>query len=165
MGSIRGCRSGNGGRVRLALREPLCDPISTQTDNHASRRESFVWLPNEKLAQNRTGFSLVADEAKSRRRGTRSRCSSRCSSHSCRCCGHSGRTRSCSDARSESSDSCSTKHWNSSTLSRPWICSTRTGRRQTGGHPRLQSSRAGRPCQSWPRGCLPCRRPGCRSSS
>lgn len=104
-------------------------------------------------------------QVKNTRRGICNTSTSRRSRYSYRCYRYSGSTRSRSDPRSAFSDKSSTTPLNGSSTSRPWICSTRTGYRRSGGLRRSRSSRAGRLYRSWPMGRWHCHHPCYRSSS
>lgn len=73
------------------------------------------------------GCAGLYQMTRSTMRGTRSWCSSRCCSQSRRSHRQCESPWSSTESRSESSDCYSTKLRSSSTSSRPWICSTRTG--------------------------------------
>lgn len=112
----------------------------------------FEQSPKEKPSQDCEGFALK--EIRSRKRGEHKTSPSRCSCSKYRRFEHSERTWSCAVSRSESSGY-SLMHRNSSTPSRPWICSTRTGCRRIA-YPRiLRLPRADKPCRSSPRGHRP----------
>ena len=100
---------------------------------YVSSHESVEQLPKEKPSQDCEGFALK--EIRSRKRGEHKTSPSRCSCSKYRRFEHSERTWSCAVSQSESSGY-SLMHRNSSTPSRPWICSTRTGCRRIA-YPRI----------------------------
>lgn len=106
----------------------------------------------EKPSQDCEGFALK--EIRSRKRGEHKTSPSRCSCSKYRRFEHSERTWSCAVSRSESSGY-SLMHRNSSTPSRPWICSTRTGCRRIACPRILRLPRAEKPCRSSLRGHRP----------
>lgn len=119
---------------------------------YVSSHVSVEQLPKEKPSQDCEGFALK--EIRSRKRGEHKTSPSRCSCSKYRRFEHSERTWSCAVSQSESSGY-SLMHRNSSTPSRPWICSTRTGCRRIA-YPRiLRLPRAEKPCRSSPRGHRP----------
>lgn len=127
-------------------------PCLLKPTTRAKNLKLFEQSPKEKPMQDCEGFALK--EIRSRKRGEHKTSPSRCSCSKYRRFEHSERTWSCAVSRSESSGY-SLMHRNSSTPSRPWICSTRTGCRRIA-YPRiLRLPRAEKPCRSSLRGHRP----------